>query len=102
MIAKATAEEKKILEAARKKAQDFMSDSEHIARLKAEKIRKKAHHDAMQILDSGKRDVEKERLSMLSEMKKKIIDVSLRINEKVFSGAQANEEFIEKELKEIK
>lgn len=51
MIERAEGSKKEILEEARKKAQQFMRDSEHIAKLRAEEIRTKAHDDAMQILE---------------------------------------------------
>ena len=61
-----------------------MKESEIIAREKANAIMNKAHSEAIAILDGEKRDIEKERLTMLAQMKDHIIDVSLKLNEKMF------------------
>jgi hypothetical protein len=47
-------------------------------------------------------DVEKERLSMVSEMKTKIVDLSLKLNEKIFKNEKANKDFMQKELETLK
>jgi hypothetical protein len=36
------------------------------------------------MIDGGKRELERERVSMLSHVKTNIIDVSLKLNEKMF------------------
>jgi hypothetical protein len=53
-------------------------------------------------MDSARRDVEKERLGMLNEMKNKVLDLSLKINSKVFDKKDNNKDFITKEVNSIK
>jgi hypothetical protein len=53
-------------------------------------------------MDSARRDVEKERLGMLEAMKEKVLDLSLKINSKVFDNKDNNKEFISKEVNSIK
>ena len=47
-------------------------------------------------------DIEKERLSMVNTMKSKIVDLSLKLNEKIFRHEKANKDFMEKELEALK
>jgi len=79
-----------------------MKESEIIAREKAHTIIKKANSEALMILDGGKRELEKERLSMLTHVKEHIVDVSLRLNEKMFGPWKTNKEFLEAELAKMK
>jgi hypothetical protein len=53
-------------------------------------------------MESAKRDLEKERLSMLELMREKVLDLSLKINSKVFDNKDSNKEFINKEVNSIK
>ena len=63
---------------------------------------KDAEEKAQWIMDSARRDVEKERLGMLNVMKDKVLDLSLKINSKVFDKKDNNKEFISKEVNSIK
>jgi len=67
----------------------------------AKKI-KDAEEKAQGIMDSAKRDIEKERLGMINGMKEKVLDLSLKINSKVFGNKDNNKEFISKEVNSIK
>ena len=91
-----------LLKEARQTTSTLMKESEVIAREKADVIMKKAHNDAIAILDGEKRDIEKERLTMLSQMKDHIIDVSLKLNEKMFGQWKTSREFLEREFSKIK
>jgi F0F1-type ATP synthase membrane subunit b/b' len=73
-----------MMQEAKKTSRNLMNESEFLANAKADVIKAKAKAEALAILDGGKRDLAKERLSMLSQVKKHIIDVSLRLNEKMF------------------
>ena len=91
-----------MIEEARKTTATLMRESEVISHEKAQKIIKKANKEALSILDGGKREVEKERLTMLSHMKEHIVDVSLKLNEKMFGPGKTNKEFLEREIGNIK
>jgi len=101
-IAAADAEEKSILEAARADANDIMLDAKNLADQKAKLIMQKAKTDIDAIMAWGRREIEKERLTMLQNMKGKIIDLSLKLNEKMFDDERASKDFMEKEMKAIK
>ena len=61
-----------------------------------------AEQKADWIIDSAKRNMEKERLSMMDELKSKVLELSLKINSKVFDSNDSNKEFIKKECNSIK
>jgi len=73
-----------MMKEAKKTSRDLMRESEILANAKAQAIKKKAKAEANAILDGGKRELEKERISMLSQVKSHIVDISLRLNEKMF------------------
>ena len=91
-----------MLEQARHTTAALMKESEVISREKAATIIKHANRQALAILDGWKRELEKERRSMLSQMKEHIIDVSLKLNEKMFGDKKMSREFIEAEIKNLK
>ena len=49
------------------------------------------------MLESARTQIEKERLDMENNMKTKILDLSLKLNSKIFNKESANKDFIEKE-----
>jgi len=91
-----------MMNAARQTTAMLMKESEVITREKATKIIEKAHREALAVLDGGKRELEKERLTMLAQMKEHIVDVSLRLNEKMFGNGKTSREFIESEMAKMK
>jgi F-type H+-transporting ATPase subunit b len=94
-------ERKEMVDNARKTSRSLMKESEIVARAKSDAIMAKAHDDALSVLDGWKRELEKERLTMLSQMKEHIIDVSLRLNEKMFGRWKTSKEFIEAEFSKM-
>jgi len=95
-------QKQEMIDAARETSAALMKETEIISKEKAQKIIEKAHVQSDSILEWGKREIEKERLSMLAQMKNHIMDVSLRLNEKMFDSESANKEFLEKELESLK
>ncbi|MFC1797838.1 ATP synthase F0 subunit B [Patescibacteria group bacterium] len=99
----AAAEEAKgIIDEARKNASDMQKNADEISKKDTAAKLKMAEEKAESIMDSARRDVEKERLGMLSAMKEKVLDLSLKINSKVFDNKDNNKEFISKEVNSIK
>lgn len=95
-------EKEAMLDAARETTSALMKESENIAREKANIVIAKANKEALAVLEGGKREIEKERLSMLSQMKSHIVDVSLKLNEKMFGSEKADRAFLERELEQMK
>ncbi len=101
-LAAAKKEKEDILEQARENAKNMMIEVESLANKKSVDILLAAEQKANLTLEGGRRQLEKERLSMLSQMKSKIIDISLRLNEKLFDDEHASRDFMEKEMDNIK
>lgn len=101
-ISDAEAEAKKIKDEARKAAQELQQKNDELIKRNTEIKLSEADKKAQAIIDSAIRDIEKERWSMLEEIKNKVIDLSLKINWKIFWDASKNKEFIEKEVNSAK
>lgn len=101
-ISEAEAEAKKLLDEARKTAQEMKQKNEELIKRDAEIRLQEAERKAEWIVESATRDVEKERWAMLEEVKNKVVDLSLKINWKIFWDASKNKEFIEKEVNSVK
>jgi F0F1-type ATP synthase membrane subunit b/b' len=94
----AEAEAEKIIDAARMKASEIESYADEMSKNNAAKIIERAENEADHIVKSGSDSVEKQRLDMVSAMKEKIINLSLKLNSKIFDKEAANKDFMEKEL----
>lgn len=101
-IEKADQEANKIIEEARSKALEIQENAEKISKKDIQHKLKEAEQKAEWIVSSAKRDIEKERLSMLDAMREKVLYLSLKINSKVFDNKDNNKEFIQKEVSSIK
>jgi len=101
-LAEAALEAKKITEDARKNAQELQQKNDELIKKNTEIKLSEADKKAEAILEAATRDVEKEKWSMLEEMKNKVLDLSLKINWKVFWDSSKNKEFIEKEVNSVK
>jgi len=77
-------EKQELLDQARSTSRDLMKESEILAQAKAEALMKEANYRVFAIIEGGKREVEKERKTMLAHMKSHILDISVRLNEKMF------------------
>lgn len=95
-------ERQEIMDNARNTSRSLLEESRILAKAKADAIMKQAHAWAMAVLEWGRREIEKERKTMLSQMKSHIVDISLKINEKMFWEGKTNKEFIEAEFKKMK
>lgn len=95
-------ERKDMIKNARKTSRDLMKESEIVAKAKADAIIAKANAQVEAIIGGGRRELEKERKTMLAQMKKHIVDVSLRLNEKMFGKSKTSREFLESELAKMK
>lgn len=102
LIAQAEQKKESILDWAREKATNIISDAEALAKSKKDSILLKAEEESKSIIESGKAEVEKEKLSMLDWVKSRLTDLILRFNKKLFSQEKLNRDFVEKELSSIK
>jgi F-type H+-transporting ATPase subunit b len=91
-----------IINEARVKSAEITKNADDIAKQNIEKSKEKAEMEANSIVSNAQANMEKERLSMMAEMKSKVVDLSLKLNKKLFSKESANKDFMEKELESLK
>lgn len=97
----AQAEASKILDEARIDARNMANDIMENARKDADSIRAEAAKDAELARKQGFADVEFERKSLAEEMRQKVLQVAIKMNEKIFGKNEANEEFLKNSHKDI-
>ena len=102
LIADANNEKESILKKARKQSDEMISEAEKIAKNKRNTLLEKAENEAKWIINSGRAEIEKEKLSMLSDVKSNIVDLVLRFNKKLFWSEKVSSEFVEKEIELMK
>lgn len=95
-------EAKEVLEKARKEALEMQQKADDLVKKNTEIKLAEADKKAEAIVEAANRTIEKERGSMIEEMKDKVLDLSLKINSKVFDKKDANKDFIQKEINSLK
>lgn len=101
-IEAANVDAQNIIIQAREQASIITGDATELAKKNKEKIIAEANMEADSKKANALADIEKEKLSMLSEMKTKVVGLSLKLNEKIFKNEKANKDFMEKELDALK
>lgn len=98
------AEEKKesILEEARNSAKSIIEEAEGLAKKKWNDIIEKSEIDAKNLIKSAESQIEKDRLSMMGQIKSSVVDLIIKFNTKLFWDAKVSKDFVEKELELIK
>ena len=71
------------------------------ARKESVELVKKAHMDADAARARGFEDIALERKMIIDELRSKVIDVALKMNEKLFSKNDSNIEFLKAQTKEV-
>lgn len=94
-IKEAEDKSKLIIETAHNEARSFTEQNERITANKTQELLDQANREVLYIVDKWKNEVEKERLVMLEEIKNDAVDLSLKLNEKLFSKVSFNESFID-------
>lgn len=98
-VKNANTRSEQIINDAHKSAKELLTQSEEIASEKTQKMLKKANTDVKYILDSGRKELEKEKIEMFEEVKEDAIELSLKLNEKLFAWECSNTSFIDKQIK---
>lgn len=101
-LEEAEVQAKKLIEDSRAEALKIQKNAEELAKKDTMIKLEMAENKANSIVEAANRELEKERLSMLNMMKDKVLDLSLKINSKVFESKDSNKEFIAKEVSSIK
>ena len=87
-----------ILEKARSKGNAVIEEAESLANAKKEKIITEAETQARETAEVAKSQIEKDRQSMISGIKKNVIDMTLKLNEKLFKDSKVSKDFIDKHI----
>ncbi len=87
-----------ILDKARIESKQYINQSQEIASIKAQELIKKANSEVMYILDSWKKEVEKDRVDMLEEIEESALNLSIKLNEKLFNNSCQNNSFVNKQI----
>ncbi len=98
-IKNAEKQRQEILDKARIESKEYVNQSQEIASIKSQELIQKANSDVMYILDSWKKEVEKERVDMLEEIEESALNLSLELNKKLFGNTCQNSSFVDKQIK---
>ena len=101
-----------IVDAAQKKANDIIASSRTEAKTLANEILQNARDEALLVTEEANKeaenarqrgfaDVEHERKMMAEELKKRVVDVAIAMNKKLFGSSEKNEEFLKNAQKDI-
>lgn len=101
ILAKAKEESENIIDKARVEAKIMGAEIVENARKEGAEIAARAHADADAARAKGFAQVEQERKAMTEELKNKVLDVALKLNEKLFGKNEANVDFLKKNASSI-
>lgn len=102
IIAEKTRQGDEILEKARSKGNTIIEESESLAKAKKEKILADAEVQAKDMKTVAEKEIENQKNSMLSDAKSKVLDLALKLNEKLFKDEKVSKDFLEKNIDSIK
>lgn len=95
-------------EASKKIEDDAMADANkktkkiiENAELQAEDIRNQAKQDAEELRTKEVEALEQERKKIYAELKDKVLDVAIKMNEKIFTDKTSHADFLKKNIKDI-
>ncbi|MDD2487402.1 MAG: ATP synthase F0 subunit B [Candidatus Gracilibacteria bacterium] len=89
-------EARDIIDEAKKESHFIKNEAGIIAKEEAKEIVDEAKDEAEKIKHKAMLDIENERKSMNESMREKILEVALKLNQKLFSKSDANVDFIKK------
>lgn len=98
----ANEQKENILKEARQKSDEIISEAQVAANSKKSIIIEKAENEAKEIVESGRRQIEKDKLSMLSDARWNIVDLIVKFNKKLFWEEKVSREFVDREIDLIK
>lgn len=87
-----------LLEKARATWNSVIEEAEAMAMSKKDKILEWAEAEAKKNLDVARKQIDQERLSMLSWAKDHIVKTALKLNEKLFKDEKASKDFMSKNI----
>lgn len=97
-VKSAESRKQEILKEAHIESKQYIEHTHEIALIKAQELIKKANSEVMYILDLWKKEVEKERVDMMEEIEESALDLSIKLNKKLFGNACQNSSFVDKQV----
>lgn len=91
-----------MLENARNTGNSLIEEAESLANAKRDKIITDAENAATETAKIAEGQIAKERQSMLSGVKTQVMDMTIRLNEKLFKDAKVSKDFVEKHIDSLK
>ncbi len=101
LIKNANDEKEQILLVAKERWNELIAEAENLAKQKGNDIVADAKEEAKNVMKSSKEEIERERLSMLKDMKLKVVDLALKLNNKLFDEEKASRDYLEKSIDSI-
>lgn len=98
ILAEKQAQWDEMLEKARNKGNTLIEEAESLANSKRDKIIADAEKSATETAKLAEGQIEKERQSMLSGVKSQVMDMTLKLNEKLFKDSKVSKDFVEKHI----
>lgn len=101
LVKDAEGKSKKILTDARKKWNSIVDEAKTLGKQSRETMLETAEKEAKDIVEASKVEIKQQELAMMSSMKSKVIDLTLRLNEKLFHNEKVSKDFLEKNIDSI-
>ena len=98
ILAKKQSQGDEMLEKARTKGNTLIEEAESLANSKRDSIITNAEKSAEETKKLAEGQIEKERQSMLSGVKTQVMDMTLKLNEKLFKDSKVSKDFVEKHI----
>lgn len=94
-------EAQEILDETRKRSEEIENFAISSANKQKENILSKAEEEAKGMIEWATKEIEVEKNKMLSTIKTRVVDLALRVNQKLFDKSNINKDFVERELNSI-
>jgi len=100
-LALADKEAQEILDETRKRAEEIENFAISSANKQKSDIISKAEQEAKWMIEWATKEIEIEKNKMLSTIKTRVVDLALKVNQKLFDKSNINKDFVERELNSI-
>lgn len=102
IIRNAQDESEEIIKKARHTSKDMIEEAKLLAKRESTNIVSKAEEESKWLLHQAKEQIEKERLIMMSSIKKSLVDLIISFTNKLLKNERLSRDFVEKQIETIK
>ena len=86
---------------AKERWNELIDEAESLAKQKRDDIGSDDKEEAKKVMHSSKEEIERERLFMLKNMKSRVVDVALKLNNKLFDDEKVSRDYLEQSIDSI-